>query len=246
MPGPPYLPFCWMGCLDGHGGPLPNDWIPRHVELERKILARERALGMTPVLQGFTGHVPEALVKKFPGTKVQRIHWSEFSTCMLDPQDPLFQKVATSFIEEQARLFGSDHLYDADSFIEMNPPSGDLKYLAGIGRAIYEGMAKADPKAVWLLQGWTFMNQAQFLEAGPHPGLSRRGPQRPHAGPGSLLRTHPGLEHDARLLRQAVGLVVRLQFRRRQILGGSGPLDRFHDLAAARKHPSGRSCAAWA
>ena len=74
-----------MGCLDGHGGPLPKDWIPQHVELEKKILARERELGMTPVLQGFTGHVPEALLKKFPGTKAQRIHWIEFNTWMLDP-----------------------------------------------------------------------------------------------------------------------------------------------------------------
>lgn len=55
--GPPYLPFQWMGCLDGHGGPLPESWIPQHEELEEKILARERDLGMTPVLQGFTGHV---------------------------------------------------------------------------------------------------------------------------------------------------------------------------------------------
>ena len=81
---------------------------------------------------------------------------------MLDPLDPLFQKLGTAFIEEQTKLFGTDHLYAADSFIEMTPPSGDLNYLADVGRAIYEGMAKADPQAVWLLQGWTFMNQAQF------------------------------------------------------------------------------------
>ena len=23
LAGPPYLPFQWMGCLDGYGGPLP-------------------------------------------------------------------------------------------------------------------------------------------------------------------------------------------------------------------------------
>ena len=58
LAGPPYLPFGWMGCLDGWGGPLPNSWVERHAELQQRILARERALGMTPVLQGFTGHVP--------------------------------------------------------------------------------------------------------------------------------------------------------------------------------------------
>jgi alpha-N-acetylglucosaminidase len=162
LAGPPYLPFSWMGCLDGHGGPLPKDWISQHVELGQKILARERALGMTPVLQGFTGHVPEAILKKFPGTRSQSIHWIAFNTQMLDPQDPLFQKLGSAFLEEQTRLFGTDHLYDADSFIEMTPPSGDLDYLAATGRAIFNGMAQVDPQAVWVLQGWTFMNQASF------------------------------------------------------------------------------------
>ncbi|MEP7325748.1 MAG: alpha-N-acetylglucosaminidase TIM-barrel domain-containing protein, partial [Gemmatimonadota bacterium] len=54
--GPAYLPWGWMGNIDGLGGPLPGSWIDSHVELERRILARERELGMTPVLQGFTGH----------------------------------------------------------------------------------------------------------------------------------------------------------------------------------------------
>lgn len=162
LAGPPYLPFSWMGCLDGYGGPLPKDWIQLHVELGQKILARERSLGMTPVLQGFTGHIPEALASRFPGTRAQKIRWIAFNTLMLDPQDPLFQKLGTAFIEEQTRLFGTDHLYDADPFIEMTPPSGDLQYLGGIGRAIFDGMAKADPEAVWLLQGWAFMNQASF------------------------------------------------------------------------------------
>ena len=62
-----------MGCLDSWGGPLPHNWIDRHVALQKKILARERALGMTPVLQGFTGHMPPAFVKKYPQSKVQKI-----------------------------------------------------------------------------------------------------------------------------------------------------------------------------
>ncbi|HSA03817.1 MAG TPA: alpha-N-acetylglucosaminidase TIM-barrel domain-containing protein, partial [Candidatus Paceibacterota bacterium] len=27
LAGPPYLPFGWMGCLDGWGGPLPQSWV---------------------------------------------------------------------------------------------------------------------------------------------------------------------------------------------------------------------------
>jgi len=162
LPGPPYLPFGWMGCLDGWGGPLPKSWMDRHAALEKKILARERALGMTPVLQGFTGHVPPAARKRFPAARLHTVHWAEWDTLLLDPLDPLFSRFATVFLEEQRRLFGTDHLYAADTFIEMTPPSGDTNFLAATGRAIYEGLAKADPQAVWVLQGWTFFNQAQF------------------------------------------------------------------------------------
>jgi len=162
LAGPPYLPFGWMGCLDGWGGPLPKSWVERHAALQKRILARERALGMTPVLQGFTGHVPPATGKRFPKARLHRVRWAEWETLMLDPLDPLFPQFAATFLEEQQRLFGTDHLYAADTFIEMTPPSGETSFLAATGRAIYQGMARVDPQAVWVLQGWTFFNQAQF------------------------------------------------------------------------------------
>ena len=162
LAGPPYLPFQWMGCLDGWGGPLPQSWIDRHEELEKRILARQRELGMTPILQGFTGHVPAAIADKFPDAKLHRIHWIEWQTCLLDPLDPLFPTVARLFMEEQTKRFGTDHLYDADTFIEMTPPSGEREDLAELSRAIYDGMAATDPRAVWVLQGWTFSFKRSF------------------------------------------------------------------------------------
>ena len=162
LAGPPYLPFQWMGCLDGWGGPLPQSWIDGHEELQKKILVRQRELGMTPILQGFTGHVPAAVAEKHPDAKLHRIEWIEWQTHLLDPLDPLFPKIARLFMEEQTKRFGTDHLYAADTFIEMTPPSGDLKELADLSKAIYDGMAKTDPQAVWVLQGWTFSFKRSF------------------------------------------------------------------------------------
>ena len=241
LPGPPYLPFCWMGCLDGHGGPLPKDWTARHVELGQKIVARERELGMTPVLQGFTGHIPQALAEKFPGTKAQRIHWIEFDTTMLDPQDPLFQKVAALFIEEQTRLFGSDHLYDADSFIEMVPPSGDLEYLAGIGRAIYEGMAKADPKAVWLLQGWPFQNKADFWKQDRIKAFLDAVPNDRMLVLDLFCECTPVWNTTQGFYGKPWDWCFLYLFGDTTVLGSSGPLQRLNDLAAVRKHPLGQN-----
>lgn len=162
LAGPPYLPFGWMGCLDGHGGPLPQSWIDGHVELENKILQRQRELGMIPVLQGFTGHVPAAITNHTPAPKLQKITWVEWKTHLLDPLDPLFPRIAAAFIEEQTKLFGTDHFYAADTFIEMTPPSGDTNYLAALGRAIFDGMNATDPQAVWVLQGWPFFFARNF------------------------------------------------------------------------------------
>jgi len=162
LAGPPYLPFGWMGCLDGHGGPLPQSWIDSHLELSRRILDRQRALGMRPVLQGFTGHVPPAIARKHEAARFQKIKWCEWETLLLDPLDPLFPKIAAAFLEEQTRLLGTDHYYAADTFIEMIPPSGELTYLGAIGKSIYDGLAKTDPQAVWVLQGWPFFFARQF------------------------------------------------------------------------------------
>jgi len=162
--GPAYLPFGWMGCIDGWAGPLPQTWIDEHRDLEQKIVARERNLGMRPVLQGFTGHVAPAVMKKFPDARVRPLpNWCEFPpTYVLDPEDPLFSQIARAFINEQTRLYGTDHYYASDTFIEMSPPSDDPAYLTGLARAIYDGMAAADPEAVWVMQGWIFFNNPNF------------------------------------------------------------------------------------
>ncbi len=162
--GPAYLPFGWMGCIDGWGGPLPQDWIDRHAALQEKILARERELGMKPVLQGFTGHVPAALRTHFPDAQFRQLpSWCGFpGTLFLDPADPLFERVGKLFVEEQTRQFGTDHFYASDTFIEMSPPSDDPAFLEEMGRAVYRAMAAADPEAVWVMQGWLFVNNPHF------------------------------------------------------------------------------------
>jgi alpha-N-acetylglucosaminidase len=164
LAGPAFLPFGWMGCLDAWGGPLPQSWIDAHRDLQCKILARERALGMTPVLQGFTGHVPEALKTRFPQARFRQLpSWAGFpGTWFIDPLDPLFRRVGKAFVEEQTRLFGTDHLYASDTFIEMSPPSSDPAFLADMGRAVFDAMRDADPAATWVMQGWLFVNNPSF------------------------------------------------------------------------------------
>ncbi len=162
--GPAYLPFGWMGCIDQWGGPLPQEWMNTHLDLQKRIVARQRELGMTPVLQGFTGHAPLALKKHFPQAKYRTVSpWCGFpATMFIDPADPLFMTVGKAFIEEQTRQFGTDHLYASDTFIEMSPPSSEPAFLDAMGKAVYGAMAAADPDATWVMQGWLFFNNPSF------------------------------------------------------------------------------------
>ena len=165
--GPAYLPWKWMGNIEGLAGPLPQSWIDSHVQLQQKILARERSLGMTPVLQGYTGHVPAATSEVFPRVILhQTTAWAGMpGTWFLDPQDPLMQRIGKAFITKQTELFGTDHLYNADCFNEINPPSNDPVFISNIGKAVYRAMQSADPEAVWVIQGWFLFWQSDFWQA---------------------------------------------------------------------------------
>ena len=162
--GPSYFSWFWMGNLDGWGGPLPLGWMKTHKLLQQKILQRERALGMKPVLPAFTGHVPSAFRTKFPTARLKATNWKNGfgDTYILDSEDPLFASIGKKFLETQTRLFGSDHLYSADTFNENEPPSADENYLARLSKRIYEGMKTADTQAVWVMQGWLFYSDRKF------------------------------------------------------------------------------------
>lgn len=164
--GPAYFSWFWMGNLDGWGGPLPQHWIDTHKDLQQKILARERSLGMTPVLPAFTGHVPPAFKEKFPGAKLKKTNWgSGFSDVyILDPADPMFETIGKKFIEAQTETYGTDHLYSSDTFNENIPPSNDSAFLDSMSKRVYASMALADPKAIWVMQGWMFSYNVRFWQ----------------------------------------------------------------------------------
>lgn len=171
--GPAYFSWFWMGNLDGWGGPLPKSWKDSHRDLQQKILNRERELGMKPVLPAFTGHVPASFKKFFPDAKLKQTNWgNDFGdTYILDANDPLFAEIGKKFLEVQSKIYGTDHLYSADTFNENTPPSDDPKYLSDLSRNVFEGMKAADPDAVWVMQGWLFFSHREFWKAPQIKGL---------------------------------------------------------------------------
>jgi alpha-N-acetylglucosaminidase len=155
--GPAYNAFGRMGCIDGFGGPLPQSWIQNENKLQKKILLRERQLGMKPVLQGFTGHVPSAFIKKNPKLNYSNLTWIDFpQTYLLDWEEPEFTAIGKDFISELKKEYGTDHLYAIDQFIEMKPVNGDTLYLKDLSRKIFSAIDQADPSGIWVIQTWPF------------------------------------------------------------------------------------------
>lgn len=167
--GPAFLPWGRMGNLRGWGGPLGPRWHKHQMGLQHQILARMRSLGMLPVLPAFGGQVPEALTKLHPKSSFTKQTWLNFNSSysggyLLSPVDPLFQNIGSMFIKEQTKEFGTSHVYNCDTFNEMRPPNNSASFLASVTRAVFRGMASADPEAVWLMQGWLFLDTEFWAE----------------------------------------------------------------------------------
>src|SRR5699024_2830732 len=62
----------------------------------------------------------------------------------------------------QQELWGTDHRYAADPFIEMPPTEDDPGYPGRVAAALHAGLTAADPQAEWFLQTWPFSYDHTF------------------------------------------------------------------------------------
>ena len=169
LPGAGYEAWWLMGNLEGFGGPVTPEFIALQTDLQQKMLKRMRELGMKPVFQGFYGMVPNALKEKFPDARIkdQGIWGTYQRPAFLDPTDPLFDKLAAIYYEEQKNLFGETQFFGGDPFHEGGTSEGINVKLAA--QKILQAMRKVNPQAVWVLQGWQH-NPVKELMEGLNPG----------------------------------------------------------------------------
>ena len=72
---PPFLPWFFMNNIDGWGGPIPEAWYVRQEALQKKILARQRELGMKPILTDLHRSRSGGSQKKIPRLQNPRPPW---------------------------------------------------------------------------------------------------------------------------------------------------------------------------
>ena len=156
--GPAHLPWQRMGNIDKFDGPLTIEWIEAQSELQKKIVERERNFGMRPVLGAFAGHVPEQIALKERYYSCNWLESDEYKTYFIYPSEEIFGEIQKRYLETQEKLFGTDHVYAADLFNEMAPPSWEPDSLASIASRMYESIDDVDPGAEWIQMGWMFLS----------------------------------------------------------------------------------------
>lgn len=181
--GPAHFPWMRMGNVSKIDGPLPESWHEKQVELQHKILAKMRGLGMKPICPAFAGFVPKDIKLVFPDVQLVETSWGgAFNNWMISPKSELFNKIGTMFIEEWEKEFGKNIHYLADSFNELEipyPPIGtEERYalLRDYGENLYKSIHAANPDAVWVMQGWMFGYQRYIWEPKTLEALCERVP----------------------------------------------------------------------
>lgn len=169
--GPAHLPWMRMGNISHLDGPLPEEWHQDQIALQHKILQRMRHLGMTPICPGFSGFVPQAIQRLYPGIKLVETKWGgNFKNWMISPDQALFSKIGEMFIHEWEKEFGTCSHYLVDSFNEMDvpfPPHGTAEryqLISDYGEKVYQSIKAASPQAIWVMQGWMFGYQRNIWD----------------------------------------------------------------------------------
>lgn len=152
--GPAFLAWWAMNNLEGWGGPNPDTWYARQEALQKKILKRMKEYGIRPVLPGYSGMVPHNADRKL-GLDIDKPElWNGFTRpAFLQPTDPRYSEIAARYYEEQKKLFGTADFYSMDPFHELE--NADRVDFDAAGKAVMAAMKKVNPKAVWVVQGWT-------------------------------------------------------------------------------------------
>ena len=152
--GPAFLAWWAMNNLEGWGGPNPDSWYARQEALQKKILKRMKEYGIRPVFPGYSGMVPHDADTKLGLNIAKPELWNGFvRPAFLQPTDARYSEIASLYYAEQKKLFGTADFYSMDPFHEAGNAEG-VDFDAA-GKAIMGEMKKVNPKAVWVVQGWT-------------------------------------------------------------------------------------------
>jgi len=164
--GPAFQAWWLMNNLEGWGGPMSEKWYEDRIKLQQQILTRMHELGMDPVLPGYSGMVPHDADERMGMDVSGKGIWNGFvRPAFLKSTDPQFNKIADIYYDELRKVSGTAKYYSMDPFHEGGSIEG--VNLTEAGKIIAGAMKRANPDAVWVIQGWNENPRAQLYAGIP-------------------------------------------------------------------------------
>jgi len=159
---PVHQPWQFMQNMEGVLPP-PQTIVDARTKVGQHIVARCKELGIHPILQGYYGMLPSGFAKKHPEAKIfPQGTWAGGNRRpdMLDPGDPLYAKIARTFMEEQRKIYGDVSFLAADPFHEGGSSKGMDR--GTVYKQIQDAMLAFDPKITLVKQCWQTSNKEMF------------------------------------------------------------------------------------
>ena len=153
--GPAYYAWAYMANLSGFGGPVHDSWFYDRTELARKNHLKMRKLGMYPVLQGYSGMVPNDIRAHDENADIiLQGTWGSFERpTMLRTTSAVFRNYAEKFYKAQNEVYGDYSMYFATDPFHEGGNTGDMKPRE-ISKEVLTAMLKNNSNAVWIIQSW--------------------------------------------------------------------------------------------
>lgn len=165
LPAPSHQPWWLLQNMSAYGGPLSPELITARAVLGRRITDRMRELGMSPVLPGYFGTVPDGFAARNPGARtVPQGSWNGLPRPdWLDPRTPVFAEVAAAFYRHQNDLLGEVDHFKMD-LLHEGGNAGDVP-VPDAARAVETSLHTARPGATWFILGWQTNPVPALLDA---------------------------------------------------------------------------------
>lgn len=162
--GPPYEIFAPIKY--GVRGPLTDAWREGQSDLTGKIIRYVRERGMRTVVPAVPGVVPPEYSAVHPQARTFELSWSNLPRRRyLHPLSPEYHDVGRAFLEEYLALYGTDHLYWLENYLEceiVGPQDLQLEVRREIQRANFKIVDEVDPHGVGMFSAWTYLVAPQY------------------------------------------------------------------------------------
>ena len=140
--------------LPGAGGVQDDAWYARQVKLAKQILEAQRALGMQPVLPGWSGMVPTNFASKSTGKYATRGNGGNWAgdfvrPLLLSVNNANYAEIAADYYACLEEVMGESQYYSMDPFHEGGGAGTMEDY-----KALYAAMEAAKPGSQWVIQQW--------------------------------------------------------------------------------------------